>query len=266
MNLYIILIGLGLIIISGILVFAIIPSKKTVKPQKTGKILVADDTPEILKIVEIILTRAGFTVKTAGSGKEAEEAASKEYFDVIMVDINMPGEDGYAVARTIRASEINRGSHLIALTACDSKELGTSHLDAGFDEAVQKPITSEKLLRKVHLAIAKQEQFKLAKEGKTITSSLTDDPDYKKTIERFVKDLPGKVQAIEDDLGEGNLEQLRAKIHSLKGLGGFAGFPIFTEKARQIEENLTDEKIEEVRKQVNELVLLCKNTRLMEKK
>lgn len=187
-------------------------------------------------------------------------------FDVIMIDLNMPGVDGFEVARNIRSQQLNRKTHLIALTASDEEQLDGKHIKAGFDELLEKPVRMEKLLRRVALAVAKTRQIQVADDGSKIISSLTGDPDYKKTIERFMNDLPNKVEAIKTDFEQGNLKDLALKVHSLKGLGGFAGFPVFTEKAKEIEVSLGGEKIDELRKQVNELILLCRNTRLSRKK
>ena len=65
-------------------------------------------------------------------------------------------------------------------------------------------------------------------------------------------------QALEND----NLEELTFKIHALKGLGGFAGFPIYTERARALEQAIQDDHLDKVRQQLAELAELCNKTKL----
>lgn len=265
MDLMILYILIGVLVLLTAYIFYSYRNKPPLS-QYFGKILVVDDTIEILKFLEIILTKAGYTVKCISSGVEAEKNCKTEKFDLILMDIFMPDLNGLSVAKSIRTDGVNQKTHLIALTACENKELAFTHFEAGFDEAMQKPISPEKLLHKVSLVMAKIEQFKSADRGEPIVSNYKNDPQYRNTVNQFVKSLPEKVKEIEQDLYDGQLEQLKKKVHSLKGIGGFAGFPIFSEKAKVIEEKLTENKIEDVRKQVNELILLCKNTRLNQQK
>lgn len=67
-----------------------------------GKILVVDDEPSICESIEIILTRAGFMVKSAFSGEEAVEMSHGEVFDLILMDLVMPGIDGADTCAEIR--------------------------------------------------------------------------------------------------------------------------------------------------------------------
>jgi hypothetical protein len=65
-----------------------------------------------------------------------------------------------------------------------------------------------------------------------------------------------------DAFDKGNIQELVTKVHALKGLGGFAGFPIYTEKAKELEELVRSNKIDDVRRQLDELSELCQRTKL----
>ena len=89
-----------------------------------------------------------------------------------------------------------------------------------------------------------------------------DDPSYHKMIDIFVNNLPKRLEEMQEALDEGNLQDLAFKIHALKGLGSFAGFPIYTEKARALEQAIIDNQIDRVREQLDEMVRLCLKTKM----
>jgi HPt (histidine-containing phosphotransfer) domain-containing protein len=94
-----------------------------------------------------------------------------------------------------------------------------------------------------------------------ITSFLADDPSYHKMIDMFVNSLPKRLEEMQEALDEGNLQDLTCKVRALKGLGGFAGFSIYAEKAKDIEMAVADNQVDKVRRQLDEMVRLCLKTK-----
>ena len=117
-------------------------------------------------------------------------------------------------------------------------------------------------MRKVWRSIQQQEQIKGARRGNEITSFLADDPDYQKTIVTFIGNLPARIAEMQQALDEENLQELAFKAHALKGLGGFAGFPIYTELAKSIETSIKESQLDEIRQKLDEMVDLCQRTML----
>lgn len=105
-------------------------------------------------------------------------------------------------------------------------------------------------------------QLAAAGRGEPIVSFLKGDPDYQKTIEMFVNNLPSRLQEMHQAFDEGNLKELAVKVHALKGLGGFAGFPVFTEKAKILEGTIHTHDLEKIRFQLDEMADLCRRTRI----
>ena len=101
-----------------------------------------------------------------------------------------------------------------------------------------------------------------AAEGGDITSFLTDDPSYHKMIDIFVNDLPARLKEMQEALDEGNLQDLASKIHALKDLDNFAGFPIYPEETKALEQAVKDNQVDKVRRQLDEMVRLCLKTKL----
>jgi CheY-like chemotaxis protein len=105
-------------------------------------VLVVDDEEDARVIVEQVLTDKGANVKTAASAREALELFASSPPDVIVCDIGMPGMDGYALLRTVRALPPTRGGRTpaLALTAYARKEDAQRALAAGFQMHAPKPI------------------------------------------------------------------------------------------------------------------------------
>ena len=118
------------------------------------KILVADDDPMILRVVEMMLGRHQLTVITASNGEEAFENALKEKPDAILLDIKMPKMDGFEVCAKLKATEATAGIPVGFLTA--KKEIN-SYKQAqklGSILYVAKPFKPEQLISAVGLLLS----------------------------------------------------------------------------------------------------------------
>jgi PAS domain S-box-containing protein len=223
-------------------------------------VLVVDDIPENRMLVEVMLNNAGYEVTLCSNGKEAVELAGKHDFDLILMDIQMDVMDGLEATKIIKSQGLNAGTAIMAMTASIEKGDEVKCFEAGCEDCLFKPIKKELLLRKVHKFVQQARQIKNAAQGGSITSLLTNNPDYHKTIDMFVNNLPGRIEEMQNALDKNNLNDLAFSIHALKGLGGFAGFPIYTEKAKSLEKLLKDKQIDNIQKQLDEMTKLCLRT------
>jgi CheY-like chemotaxis protein len=114
------------------------------------KVLVVEDDPLNMELVCEILRANGFTVHEASSGKEAIEKAGKELYDLVVMDIMLPGMDGIEVARTIKSKPGYDKTHVIALTAYAMKGDRERFLEAGFDDYVPKPIDVAEFIKLIN--------------------------------------------------------------------------------------------------------------------
>jgi signal transduction histidine kinase len=105
-------------------------------------VLVVDDDPDAVELAATILMRAGASVRTCGSASEALEALQEWRPDVLVSDIEMPGEDGYALIRKVRALEPHAGGKTpaVALTAYGRTQDRVLSLTAGYNMHVPKPV------------------------------------------------------------------------------------------------------------------------------
>jgi class 3 adenylate cyclase/CheY-like chemotaxis protein len=111
-----------------------------------GTILVVDDLPQNIRLLEAVLAPRGHTVVPAASGREALERAPE--VDLVLLDILMPEMDGYAVCRALRADPATRFLPVVMITASGEQEKLAS-IEAGADDFVAKPFDQSELLARV---------------------------------------------------------------------------------------------------------------------
>lgn len=115
-----------------------------------GRILVVDDDPQIRRVMRVTLTGQGYEVDDAKNGEAALEKIRDDRFDLVLLDMNMPGIGGLATCREIRAqSEIA----IIMLTVRDSEADKVDALDAGADDYVTKPYNPPELLARIRASM-----------------------------------------------------------------------------------------------------------------
>ncbi|MHC5060515.1 MAG: response regulator [Planctomycetota bacterium] len=225
-------------------------------------ILVVDDVPENRMLLEILLTKAGYGTRMCCDGKEAVELASSEKFALILMDIRMPVMDGLEATKIIKSKGLNLQTPVIAMTADNKKGDEMVCFEAGCDAYIAKPIERTVLLDKIEMFLHQTRQFEAADRGEDIVSVLAENPSYYDMIDMFVNNLPKRLEDMQLALDEKNLQDLAFQVHALKGLGGFAGFPIYTEKARSLERSVRENQIDQMRRQLDEMVRLCQKTKL----
>jgi adenylate cyclase len=113
-----------------------------------ARILVVDDVPENVRLLEAVLAPRDYDVVSATDGRAALELAESEKPDLVLLDVVMPQPDGYAVCRQLRAREETAVLPVIMLTASDALEK-TKAIEAGADDFIAKPFNHDELLARV---------------------------------------------------------------------------------------------------------------------
>lgn len=122
----------------------------TAKPSTTlGRILVVDDQAANLRAVSTLLARHGYDVRTADSGAQAMALARECQADLMLLDMVMPGMDGFALLAQIKQDAALRRLPVVFLTAAHDRELLVRAFDAGAVDYVTKPFMPEELLARV---------------------------------------------------------------------------------------------------------------------
>jgi class 3 adenylate cyclase/CheY-like chemotaxis protein len=118
------------------------------EPETQERILVVDDVPANVRLLEAILVPAGFAVSSASSGPEALELVAAELPDLVLLDVQMAGMNGYEVCRRIRENEETALIPVVMVTSHDS-EARIDGIRAGADDFVTKPFDQQELLLRV---------------------------------------------------------------------------------------------------------------------
>ena len=120
----------------------------------TVKVLVVEDEPNVLKLIQIKLGKEGFDVSTASDGEEGLKKALSENFDVIILDVMMPKMDGFSVLKHIK-TEIDDPPIVIMLTAKGQETDVVEGLSVGADDYIVKPFSPRELIARINVALIK---------------------------------------------------------------------------------------------------------------
>ena len=119
-------------------------------------VLAADDDPDILELVAFRLERSGYTVIQATDGQEALRLALEKSPDLAVLDVMMPGLDGFELTRRLRAEEATRRMPIILLTARAQDADVQQGFDAGADDYIRKPFSPQELRSRVQAILGRR--------------------------------------------------------------------------------------------------------------
>jgi len=155
----------------------------------TPKILAVDDTPENLKLLDAILTPRGYELVTAANGTAALEVIGSVKPDLVLLDIIMPGLNGYDVCRRLRDDPATRFLPIVMITASGDQER-VQALEAGADDFIAKPFNQLELLARVRSLLRLKEYYD------TIKQQSNELAEWNRTLEARVKDQVEEIERV----------------------------------------------------------------------
>jgi two-component system, OmpR family, alkaline phosphatase synthesis response regulator PhoP len=120
----------------------------------TKKILIVDDEPQIVELLENYLSKEGYAVATAGDGEAALTAAERENPDLILLDLMLPKINGYEVCKELR---LKTKTPIIMLTARDEEPDKIVGLELGADDYITKPFSPREVVARVRAVLRRAE-------------------------------------------------------------------------------------------------------------
>jgi two-component system phosphate regulon response regulator OmpR len=114
------------------------------------RVIVVDDEPDIREVIAAYLGKYGFVVSGAADGRELDTHLASDSPDLLILDVNLPGEDGFAIARRVRASS---AVPILMLTAADDTVDRVVGLELGADDYVTKPFDLRELRARIHAVL-----------------------------------------------------------------------------------------------------------------
>ena len=157
---------------------------------KTPAILVVDDLPENVRLLEAVLGPRGYAVTTATSGREALDRIESGMIDLVLLDIVMPGMDGYEVCRQLRANDATRFIPVVMITASGDQEK-IAAIEAGADDFVTKPFNHAELLSRVRSLLRIKEYHD------TILSQTAELSEWNERLQQRVTEQVAELERVE---------------------------------------------------------------------
>ncbi|MDY7093432.1 MAG: response regulator [Acidobacteriota bacterium] len=211
-------------------------------PPLEGRVLIADDSLDLLELCVRMLERWGLSCVTARDGQEAVELATRQHFDLILMDWQMPRLDGLAATKELRRRGFQ--TTVVALTAAAMQGDRERCLEAGCTGYLVKPIDFKELFRLLRRLLAEARRPDQRSSSETIPMPLPEggdagseristavaastdeiDREVAKLARGYLAGLPQVVNDLRQALREQRWEEFQAGIHRLAGTAGTYGF------------------------------------------
>ncbi|MBK1841153.1 response regulator [Azospirillum sp. YIM B02556] len=222
------------------------------RPRAGSRILVVEDNPITQTLTRTVLEQAGYGVSVAGSGEEAVTAVEQDAFDLVLMDVHLPGMDGPDATRAIRSKTGEHGRiPILALTADAFHDDVTNCLAAGMDGHVAKPFKIDDLLQAVAGHLRRPERPDMAETGQAgfpetdeaaIEAATRPRPGSiaaavgKPQAAAMIRMFIGRVEITLDDLARGDRTppELYEASHQMIGAAGMFGYTGIVAAARTL--------------------------------
>lgn len=203
------------------------------------RILAVDDMEMNLKLLKTWISQSGAQLTLAGGGKEAVQLCQANEYDLILMDVQMPGMDGLQACRYIRQTELNLGTPIIAVTAHAFKEEQERLLASGMDDYLPKPIDVQALIDLIHRWCDSATEATMALPTLdwqlAIKRTNGSDDAARELLRDFLDMLPSSIEIIKREWHDRNYHQLQLEIHRLHGAACYTGSPKLQALADEIE-------------------------------
>jgi len=201
------------------------------------KVLVVDDLEQNIRLLEAVLGSNGYDVTAASSGPEALERVSQDVPDIVLLDIQMPGMNGYEVCRRLRESPATQFLPVVMVTSSD-QEVRINAIEAGADDFIIKPFNKQELLARVRSLVRikryhdtiEAQTSELVEWNRTLEARVDEQVVELEQMNRLRRFLSPTLAEVIVSQGESVLESHRREIATLfADLRGWTSFSATTE-------------------------------------
>jgi len=237
------------------------------KPARSAKILLAEDNPVNAKVASKFLKRMGHSLDIAANGKQVISKLSEGYFDLVLMDVEMPEMDGLEATRRIRDGEAgcgNRRIPVVAMTAHAMADFRKKCESAGMSDFVTKPVDFRKLntIIQKNLSDTKYDDTSEPSEnGSAVDAEATVLLDREAALHRlggdeaflleiydaFAEDTPEMLDDLQKAIADNNMEDTAIYAHSFKGTCGMVEAVSCRDIATELEKAAKANRTEHIR-------------------
>ncbi len=210
--------------------------------RRNVRILLAEDNPVNATVAMSILSKHGYRADVATNGAEAIELLAEKSYDLVLMDCQMPGMDGYEATREIRrqASQVlNPEIPIVAMTANVMPGDRQKCLDAGMNDYLPKPVDPNSLIAVIETWLHEDNTTRTSLPAEPAKEILMDRMIFNKqtlvdrllgdeelavdVVEAFLEDIPKQIAALQSALESGDARLVQRKAHLIKGAAGNVG-------------------------------------------
>ncbi|MGB3640768.1 MAG: ATP-binding protein, partial [Rivularia sp. (in: cyanobacteria)] len=257
------------------------------------KILLVEDYPTNQKMITLMLQRMGYQADIANNGLEALKALRRQYYDVVLMDMQMPEMDGMTATHYIcQEWDISMRPRIIALTASAILNNKENYLASGIDDYLAKPFRIKELMQVLNKSWINREKVSQISELSNVKSRSKNDStintaalqeiyriaDFNcgvdarefllETIDDYLEETPKFLEEIRVAFSENNLKTLQLLVHTLSSSSATLGANKLATLCTQMEIMVVSEMQEEITEQIDKIEAEYENvkTALMEKR
>ncbi len=202
------------------------------------RILVVDDVPHNRELVAAFLDSYPWHLDFAADGEEAIWRCRARRYDLVLMDVQMPGTDGYEATRRVREAETASGkprTPIVAVTAHVMSDEVKRCLAAGCDGHLAKPITRASLLAAIEEFANRNEGEPDREPAESGASEAVPPSDIVQLVPQYLADCHARVNDVRAAIARGDFELVARHAHNLRGSGSSFGFPPITELGGRLE-------------------------------
>ncbi|MCW8090959.1 hybrid sensor histidine kinase/response regulator [Alteromonas sp. ASW11-130] len=218
------------------------PVQNKINSLPSVRILAVDDMDMNLKLLHTWLNNSPVELTTTMNGQDAVNRCQTQEFDLILMDVQMPGMDGLQATQLIRKTALNLGTPIIAVTAHAFKEEQERLLASGMDDYLPKPIEIDNLVDLVQRwcrSVSPQEPSLPSIDWPLALKRSNHNPAVaKELLEDFINMLPDTLHIITDTWERNEFADLGTEVHRLHGACCYTGAPRLQELTKQMESAL----------------------------
>ena len=227
-------------------------------PKLTGKILLAEDSEDNQGLFKLFISITGASVDIAADGYAAVERAKQNQYDLILMDIQMPGMDGLQATRLIIESGIT--TPIVALTANAMKEDRQRCQQAGCSGFLSKPVDRDEFYRVLEQYLdAAESPVPIVDEQPPFSVDETEmDSELEALRLRFIDKLQDQVQQLVVALNNEDWHKFKEITHKLKGSAASFGLPNISRQAAMLDELVKQADYSRVPEELEVLITMCR--------